>query len=112
MQNRNTQPVSYFQHGPKLAGADDNSLSPGQSNHGLLFKHHTWNLRVKPSPFPPLSGSQYWDLDQWRFPNPNAPQDHQGKVSAGPTVKILIQQAYLEAQESAPLKESPWSGVY
>lgn len=37
MQNRNSQSVSYFQHGPKLAGADDNSLSPGQSNYGLLF---------------------------------------------------------------------------
>lgn len=37
MQNRNTLPASYFQHVPKTSRADDNSLCPGQSNHGICL---------------------------------------------------------------------------
>ena len=65
MQNRNTLPASYFQHVPKTSRADDNSLCPGQSNHGICLNITPRALEEIHGHFQPSQGAQCQDLDEW-----------------------------------------------
>ena len=100
MQNRSALPVSYFQHVPKTSRADDNSLCPGQSNHGICLNITPRALEEIHGHFHPSQGAQCRDLDKWVLQpeHPSPPRLGGGQCRfQHPMIKVLIQQASLWA---------------
>lgn len=96
MQNRNTLPASYFQHVPKTSRADDNSLCPGQSNHGICLNITPRALEEIHGHFQPSQGAQCRDLGEWVLQpeHPSLPGRGSMQIPA-PMIKLPIQQASL-----------------
>ena len=100
MQNRSALPASYFQHVPKTSRADDNSLCPGQSNHGICLNITPRALEEIHGHFHPSQGAQCRDLDKWVLQpeHPSPPRLGGGQCRfQHPMIKVLIQQASLWA---------------